>query len=167
VPRFGPEKIVCGHCHAEINTGLKPWASLTKEQKVWKGFWELFAPSYFGTYSSIAGLIVLFGNIALVLCPLVAIIEFAMIPASGGKPDPSTIGTAVAIFLVGILYVWYYPLKHLRNEIDVSNAYSESNKAPVWFVGATRDWLKIALYATAGLIVFFIVLTVILVGGGV
>jgi len=65
------------------------------------------------------------------------------------------------------LYVWYYPLKHLRNEIDVSNAYSESNKAPVWFVGATRDWLKIALYATAGLIVFFIVLTVILVGGGV
>jgi len=167
VPRFGPEKVICGHCKTEINTELRPWLSLSKEQKAWKGFWELFAPSYFGTYSSISGLIVLVMNTALVLMPLIAISEFAMIPLSGESIDAASAGMVVAIFVVGALYIRAYPLKHLIKEVDTSNAYSASSKAPVWFVGKCRDWLKIALYATAAFIVFAIVLAVILVGSGV
>ncbi|MGA2386980.1 MAG: zinc ribbon domain-containing protein [Candidatus Bathyarchaeia archaeon] len=156
MPRIGPEKVVCGHCHAEISTGLKPWSSFTTEQKLWKGFWELIAPSYFGSYFSVAGLIALVVNAVLVLLPLIAILELAL---SAGSIDASAIGLAVGMFIVGALYVYYLPLKHLRTEIEISER-SDPNNLAVWHVGETRDYLQIVWYGTIAAIVFVAIIAV-------
>ncbi len=156
VPRFGPETVTCGHCHAEIKTGLKPWASLNTEQKLWKGFWEMIAPSYIGTYWSIAGIAFLVINAVLVLLPLIGLLELG----TSGDFGVESVGLTVGMIIVGGLYAWAFPYKHLSREVAVSD--SKDPKPPMWRVGQSREWLKIMWYITLAFVVIMVLVLIAL-----
>ena len=167
IPRFGPGEVVCGNCKTRLGTGLTTWDHEGPTKRAIITAEELLAPSYIGTYSSLAGLTYLLANVVFVLMPLVAII---MIVATG--LDAGAVAEGVLLLVVCGLYIRAYPLKHLRREIVASDDYSRKGATPMWYVRSNaREWLRVWWkYLVIPFIVICIIaaaLTVVLLGGGV
>ena len=167
VPRFGPSEVVCGSCKTKLGTGLTAWDRETPTKRAIISAEELLAPSYIGTYFSIAGLTFLLANVFFVLMPLVGIVIIAL---SGF--DLGAVVEEIFYIVICGLYIRAYPLKHLRREIDVSENYSRTGATPVWYVRSNaREWLRVWWkYLVVPFIIIciaLVALTFVLVVGGV
>jgi hypothetical protein len=119
-PRFGPERVFCGHCGTTVLTGLRSWQSLSPVAKLGVGIAELIAPS--GRGKPLLGFIYFFLALGVLWAAPVAL--------RAGAADRITWGYLAA---VSVAYLLSQGLGLWRQILE-AHAFWASGEPPVWAV---------------------------------